>query len=68
MSDSEVDESTKMAPRNEFDVKKLSGSDNYHTWQFAIKNYFELNNLDQCIVAKDDEPNTPKETKADRLN
>lgn len=57
-----------MAPRNEFDVKKLRGSENYHTWQFAMMNYLELNGLEKCIQGTQADPKVPLETKADKLS
>lgn len=56
-----------IGPRNEFDVKKLKGSENYHTWQFAMLNYLDLNNLEKCIKCKDDDESTPLETEATKL-
>lgn len=32
-------------------VEKLRGSENYHTWKFAIKNLLELNDYAKCIQA-----------------
>lgn len=63
----DVTVTTEMAPKNDFEVKKLSGSDNYHTWQFAMLNYFELNNLDDCILGSEADPKIPKERKPERL-
>jgi hypothetical protein len=60
-------ENTNMPPRNEFEVKKLLGSENYHTWQFAMLNYLELHNFEKCIQGKADDPNTPLETDAGKL-
>lgn len=64
---SDVIGTTEMAPKSDFDVKKLLGSENYHTWQFAMQNYLELNNLDQCIVGTKEDPNVPVEKKAEKL-
>lgn len=33
----------------DFDIQKLKGSENYHTWQFAIKNLLAYNGLSKCI-------------------
>lgn len=33
----------------EFDVERLKGTDNYHTWCFAIKNVLTYKQLGQCI-------------------
>lgn len=30
-------------------IEKLTGSDNYQTWAFAIRAVFELNKIDKCI-------------------
>lgn len=56
-----------MAQKKDFDVKTLKGSENYHTWQFAMINYLELHDLENCIVAKENYPNFPVEVKPDRL-
>lgn len=34
----------------EYQIEKLRGSDNYHTWKFAVKNCLEMNDLEKCIV------------------
>lgn len=33
----------------EFEIEKLRGSENYHTWAFAIKNVLTLKALEKCI-------------------
>lgn len=33
----------------EFSIQKLKGSENYHTWQFAIKNLLALKGLEKCV-------------------
>lgn len=33
----------------DFDIQKLKGSENYHTWQFAITNLLAFNGLSKCI-------------------
>lgn len=33
----------------DFDVDKLKGSENYHTWKFAIGQYLAFKDLDKCI-------------------
>lgn len=58
---------TDMAPRNEFEVKKLIGSENYHTWQFAMLNYLELRGLEKCIQPKEGAPAVAVEANADKL-
>lgn len=37
----------------DFQIEKLKGSSNYHTWKFAIKNMLELNDLEKCIELND---------------
>lgn len=54
-------ETENMGPRYEFEVKKLIGSENYHTWQYAMMNYIQVNNLKDCLIAKEGEFNTPKD-------
>lgn len=39
-----------MAKLNDFNIEKLKGSDNYHTWKFAMNNYLEMNDLEKCII------------------
>lgn len=33
----------------EFEVEKLRGSDNYHTWQFAVQNLLAFKGLEKTI-------------------
>lgn len=33
----------------EFQIEKLRGSSNYHTWKFAVTNYLEMQELEKCI-------------------
>lgn len=33
----------------EFEIEKLRGSKNYHTWAFAIKNVLILKGVEKCI-------------------
>lgn len=33
----------------EFEIEKLKGSDNYHTWSFAVKHYLDFKGYGQCI-------------------
>lgn len=40
----------------ELDFDKLKGGQNYHTWQFAMKNFLKLKRLGNCIIHR---PNTP---------
>lgn len=44
----------KMADNSWSGVEKLKGSENYHTWQFAIRNLLELNDYADCIKADND--------------
>lgn len=37
----------------DFDIAKLSGNANYHTWQFAIKNFLAFKALEKCIEVKE---------------
>lgn len=60
MSNSES-EITGMTPKNKFAVKNLIGRDSFHTWQFAMMNYFELNNLDDYITPTENSPSVPVE-------
>lgn len=45
----------------EFEIEKLKGSSNYHTWCFAIQNVLQLKGFEKCIT----DPVT--ETNADKL-
>ncbi|KAK9692676.1 hypothetical protein QE152_g35007 [Popillia japonica] len=36
-------------------MEKLTGSENFHTWQFAMKNILELNGWENCILPVTDE-------------
>lgn len=45
----------------DFDIQKLKGSENYHTWQFAMQNLLAFNGYSKCIqtvkvAAVNDEP------------
>lgn len=42
----------------EFDFEKLKGSENFHTWKFAIENYLALKGMSNCIVHRADTPAT----------
>lgn len=46
----------------DFDIEKLRGSDNYHTWSFAIKNVLAMKELSKCIssTVADRETNAAK--------
>lgn len=33
----------------DFDIQKLKGNENYHTWQFAVTNLLAFNGLSKCI-------------------
>lgn len=56
-----------MAKLNDFHIEKLKGSDNYHTWKFAIFNYLEMNDLEKCIVDEGTETDTKKLKKAKNI-
>lgn len=40
----------------DFDLKKLAGSDNYHTWQYAMTNFLALKGLSNCIKHRPNKP------------
>lgn len=40
----------------ELDFDKLKGGQNYHTWQFAMRNFLKLKGLGDCIIHR---PNSP---------
>ncbi|GJQ79426.1 hypothetical protein Trydic_g16285 [Trypoxylus dichotomus] len=40
-------------PKNDIELKKLKGAENYHTWSFAMENYLAMNQLEDCIKAED---------------
>ncbi|KAK9708324.1 hypothetical protein QE152_g27280 [Popillia japonica] len=42
-------------------IEKLTGSENFHTWQFAMKNVLELSGWENCILPVTDE-NYEKDT------
>lgn len=42
----------------DFDIEKLKGSENYHTWQFALRSYLEYLELDHTL---EKEPETVSE-------
>lgn len=46
----------------DFDIEKLKGSENYHTWNFAIKNLLEYKGLAKCIT------DPVEETKPEKLS
>lgn len=49
--------------KEDFIIKKLKGSENYSTWQFAMRNYLEFNDLLNCIIPKADNPEAAMEDK-----
>lgn len=52
----------------DFDVIKLKGSENFHTWKFAITNLIDFQGLSEALVcAKPTEPNTAKMEDASKL-
>lgn len=56
-----------MAPKSEFDVKKLNGSDNYHTWKFQMENLLAMKKLDNCIKSKPNLPSVSLENSSEKL-
>lgn len=38
--------------KSDFAIEKLSGSENYHDWCFAISNYLTMKGLKKCITGK----------------
>lgn len=38
-----------MSKINDYSIEKLKGSENFHTWKFAIKNYLEMSDLENCV-------------------
>lgn len=38
----------------DFDIEKLKGNENYHTWCFAVSNVLAYKGLEKCIVEGDD--------------
>lgn len=40
--------------KNDFDIEKLKGVENYHTWSFAVENYLAMNQLEDCIKVEND--------------
>ncbi|KAK9754423.1 Reverse transcriptase (RNA-dependent DNA polymerase) [Popillia japonica] len=39
-----------MASENSINIEKLKGSENYHTWRFAMENVLDFCGLDKCIT------------------
>ncbi|KAJ8935908.1 hypothetical protein NQ314_012597 [Rhamnusium bicolor] len=56
-------DSDAMVARDEH-IDKLTGSENYYTWQFAIRNVLDFNGWDKCILATD---HSDYETNAEKL-
>lgn len=44
----------------DFDIEKLKGNENYHTWRFAISNLLEFKGLLKCIDTPVTEKNEEK--------
>lgn len=42
----------------ELDFDRLKGSENFHTWKFAMENFLALKELGDCIIHKLDTPTT----------
>lgn len=56
-----------MAQKNDFDVKKLKGAENYHHWKFQMENYLALKKLNKCIDPKPNMPNVSTENDPEKL-
>lgn len=56
-----------MAPKSDFDVKKLKGLENYHTWKFQMENLLAMKKLDKCIKGKPNLPNVSSENDLEKL-
>lgn len=41
---------TEMASESSINIEKLKGSENYHTWRFAMENVLDFCGLDKCIT------------------
>lgn len=53
--------------RLDFDVVKLKGNENYHTWKFAMMNYLEFKELDKTIESEEAETNAKKRLRANHF-
>lgn len=53
--------------KSDFNIQKLRGVENYHTWCFAMQNYFEMKKWHKCIQKSDEDATVPKEDNADLL-
>lgn len=52
----------------DFDIVKLSGSDNFHTWKFAVEAVLEFQELNETIVCESaTDPTTSKEADTTKL-
>lgn len=49
---------------NDYHIEKLKGSENFHTWKFAIKNYLEMYDRVKCVEETDTEKDEKKLKKA----
>lgn len=56
-----------MSRKSDFDIKKLTGSENYHFWKFQMKNYLSLKKLEKCIKPKQNLPNVSVENDSEKL-
>lgn len=56
-----------MSRKSDFDIKKLSGSANYHFWKFQMENYLALKKLQNCIKPKANLPAVSCENDSDKL-
>lgn len=48
-------------------IEKLKGRENYNTWQFAMKNYLELEDLWSCVEGKDETQDITQKSKRDKI-
>lgn len=48
----------------QFDIVKLKGSENYHTWCFAMQNVLAFKGLDDCLDETEEDAGKQKECKA----
>lgn len=52
--------------KSDFNIEKLSGSENYHDWCFAVTNVLVLKGLKNCIVEKEEVAEGQPITKLDQ--
>lgn len=54
--------------KTDFSIIKLKGSENFHTWKFAMKNFLEMNDLLDCINEVTVDKTKAKEVKPEKLS